>query len=283
MSIEDDLLLQQQLLDIAKYYELDRARPANSGYTSSFDGLKMKTATISSPEVSSQGGYDEMDPNGHINMNTGQCNLSWESIPGGVIRPNFLQGEWKNTKTGTSMNPEERTSTGQATTSAREMVDMASPAIWTGGSNWCGMNYMPPVGSRVVVGSGQNGKPQITGYLPADYSVCNPILQMGETCIKGYGNNYIHLRQSDKLDLKAWAGSGDMDPDDPNKSKTNSAGSTVWLRLNADDGYMKLSVGGDSDSSAIMITPDTITITTGTCNLQCRNLINIDAPQITQN
>jgi hypothetical protein len=282
-TLQQMQLMRQQQTDILKFNNMDSGSPVNGGYTSEFDGMKIRTATISSPEVSPQDGYEETDPNGHININTGQCSLSWEDTPGGVCRPAFLAGETKSTTEGLSINPEEKTGSGQATTSARESVDISQPCIWTGNDNWCGINYMPPVGSRVITGQGPNGKPQIMGYLPSNYSACNPILSVGETCMKGYGNNYIHCRQSNKIDLKAWGGSGDIDPDDPNQSKSSSSDSTVWVRLNANDGYLKLSVGGGSNSSAIMMTNDVITITTGTYNLQVRNLINIDSPKITQN
>lgn len=280
---EDDALQTEHDLNIAAYNRLNN-KPLYDGTLDRFGEIRLRLAVIANPEIGKTAdGYKELEVDKHVNLNTGKVNLKWEDMPGGIIRDKDLDGEWKKNTEGDSINPEERESSGQDTTSEREMVDLTSPFVWTGGTNWCGMNYIPPVGSRVIVGFRKHGFPLILGYLPADFTVMKPILKPGETCIKGYGNNYAHFRWSDKLDLKAWTGEGNPDPDDPNGEKTSGDGTTIWIRLNANDGYLRLSVGGKGGGSAINMTSNDITITTGTYNLQVRDLINIDSPKITQN
>lgn len=279
-------LMNEQAMNLGSYQRLDDRTPFD-GTLDKFGEIRLRLATINSPETNRDNfnTTNELATENVVNVNNGKVTLRWEDTPGGVIRPTELGGEWKYNKENDSINPEERDFTANTINSAREMVDLTSPFIWTGSDNYCGFNYIPPVGSKVIVGFRKHGFPLILGYLPTFFKCLYPVLKPGEMCIKGYGNNYTHWRWSDKIDMKAWSKAGEIDKDDPEKAKTNVGDITVWLRLNANDGYLKLSVtdGGSGKGSAIHMTPDIITVTTGTYNLQIRDLINIDAPKITQN
>ena len=283
-QLDFQMLQRYQEEAIRKFNEMDIGRPINGGFTEMFaNQAASRLATITNPLLKPLEGYDPRDPTDHINMNQGTCCLTWENSIGGICNPPWMANTTKQTTEGRSINPEECTSSGQSTNSTQQTVQMTSPAMWTGDGNWCGLNYMPPVGSRVLVGEGANGDQQIQGYLPADFSSIRPILQMGETCIKGFGDNYIHCRTSDKIDIHASSGASNYDFDDPNKEKQNTQGSTLWIRLNANDCQIKISAAGDSESTAMVMTDNNITITTGTFIVRAREQIIMSAPKIMQN
>ena len=269
-----------------------------------------------------------------FNFNTGEMTIKWIGLPGGVIRP---QGsatlddgsaktdpkldvtnsqKWtKNFKEvygdQTKIYPEDRTHAQWDVPSRREMLQLSHPFIWSNESNYCGINYIPPVGSVVVVGFRKQEKPVVLGYMNYHYRICKPVPNPGEIVVKGYGNNYLHCRWSDKIDLQATAKKGEIDLDcnDGNEIK-NEEDCTLWLRLNANDQTLTISASknfSDHPYKApyclIKVTPKDITMITDvedniskyyqdsvsinmdttTINMTASELINMDAPKITQN
>lgn len=189
-----------------------------------------------------------------VNVSNGKVCLRWVGMSGGVCNP----GEPASAPgPRTAYNPEDRDETEMASPSYRQTTELSYPFIWAGPSgNWCGVNFLPPIGTKVIVGFQKNGVPTILGYLNPKYKNCKPYVLPGETCIKGYGNNYAFFRQSNKLDLHAWSSKGDQDRDDKDGVKGAGADCDVWVRLDADNGQLILSAG----SSAIVIEDAGITI-----------------------
>ena len=241
-------------------------RSAYDGMVDNLGEVRLRIALIENPEIqrSDYINLDASDVQGVYNLNTGKVALSWADLPGGVIRPAEVDGQWKYDQKEDKYNPEERTFNDWDIQSRREMVDLTHPFIWADNKNWCGYNYIPPVGSKVVVGFRKHGFPIILGYLPTHYKICYPVLKPGETCNKGYGNNYIHNRWSDKLDLKAWSVAGDVDKDDPSKSKVNASDCTLWIRMDANNRHIKISAtdASPAHTSVIYLKPESITMTT---------------------
>lgn len=96
-----------------------------------------------------------------------------------------------------------------ALSKAVEIVPSLCTGIWggqhpvTGQLTVCGYEFMPPVGSVVLVGFIRGGKPIILGYwLPHYSSLFNkqnsryPTLTPGEIRISSFGGSYIHITNS---------------------------------------------------------------------------------------
>ena len=73
--------------------------------------------------------------------------------------------------------------------------------------------------------------PVILGYVSTNYNACKPFVKPGETIIKGYGNNYIHWRWSNKLDINVKSKKGEVDLDDPYKKQTYPNSVDMWMRF----------------------------------------------------
>lgn len=216
---------------------------------SPFDGMldklgevKLKLAIIDNPEIIRSGNtlLNPLDMKNIYNFNNGCVCLKWVDSPGGVIRPSEVDGKWEKISKNEKYNPEEREYNEWDISSRRQQVNLSHPFIWADNKNYCGFNYIPPVGSMVIVGFRKQGLPFVLGFLPTHYKICYPVLKPGEMVLKGYGNNYIHNRWSDKLDLKAWSVKNEKDLDDPKGEKKNISDCTLWIRLNANDRYIEL-------------------------------------------
>lgn len=237
--------------ELIKNYNQNMSSYGRLSERSPYDGaldrngeLRLRLAIIDNPEINRSENSDPVDVTNVVNLANGQVTLTWVDLPGGSIRPSEMSGEWKHLQENDKANPEERDYNEWKIESKREMVSLTQPFFWSDQKNWCGMNHIPPVGSMVVVGFRKHGLPIILGYLPTTFKNCYPVLKPGETIIKGYGNNYMHCRWSDKLDLKAWSNYDHKDIDDPKKNssnpKKNTTNCTLWLRLNANDRYIKI-------------------------------------------
>ena len=244
--------------------------------------IRLRLAQIDNYEIKRDPNikYDPLDVTRVVNLNTGQVVLRWLDAPGGIIRANDLDGEWIYNKENSSYNPEDRTLDEWHIQSRREMVQLTYPFIWSNAENYCGMNYIPPIGSIVIVGFRKLGLPIILGYLSNNYKTLYPILKPGEISIKGYGNNYIHNRQSDKLDLTAWSKNGEIDIDDPNKAKFNLGNYKMWIRINGNDGNISIIArdygdnsefnGNPTIESYIKVSPEKITMS---CNYDSTTIV----------
>jgi hypothetical protein len=298
--------------DMASYNRLAHGHEPYDGQLDKFGDIRLRLAFIDHPE-NNRDPFDEYDPtdvSDVVNMNTGKVVLKWADTPGGVIRPKENSGQCLYDKKNDNYDSDLRTGDEYVCESRREMVDLGHSFIWNDGvGNWCGMNYIPPVGSKVVVGFRKQGMPLILGYTNTSFNACKPALMPGEVCTKGYGNNYIHHRWSDKLDIKAWTGKGEGDKDDVEGAKTNDTSCTLWIRLDANNRFIKLSAT-DADpavGTTIFLMPDSlrlvtsdvsggsgagttsyfqdskhVTITTETMQINAK-LLDINAEKITQN
>ena len=223
------------------------ARDPYDGQVDKNGEIRLRLAMIDNYEIKRDQNvkYDPLDVTKVVNLNNGLVTLRWLDAPGGIMRPNNLEGEWIHNKENATFNPEDRTLNEWYISSQREMVQLTHSFIWSGkdkngNNNYCGINYIPPIGAIVIVGFRKLGLPIILGYLSNNYTTLYPILKPGEISTKGYGNNYIHNRQSDKLDLTAWSKIGEKDIDDPNETKTNNGNYKMWIRINANDGNIQL-------------------------------------------
>jgi len=232
--------------------------------------IRLRLALIDNYELKREqdSSYDPINIKDVVNLNTGFVTLRWLDASGGVMRSNDFAGDWIYNQENSAYNPEDRTLNEWYIQSRREMVQLTYPFMWSNTTNYCGMNYIPPVGSIVIVGFRKLGLPIILGFLSNNYKTLYPILKPGEISIKGYGNNYIHNRQSDKLDLTAWSKIGEKDIDDPHKLKVNQKNYKMWIRINANDGNINLIArdygdnsnftGYSSIESSIIINPNSI-------------------------
>jgi hypothetical protein len=200
-----------------------------------------------------------------VNENNGKVLLSLDTA--GYISPR--QSDMTNYKD-INYNPEERTLDEVQNNSNEEKVPLTHPFIWVGQDTWAGINYLPPLNSEVIIGFGRRHNAYILGYLNPSYKSCKPYLKPGEICIKGAGNNYIHTRWSNKLDLKAWASTGDQDKDAASREEQAKSNCELWIRMDADNGSITLSAQGGANGqfSAIIITPDGIQMTSGGKSVQ---------------
>jgi hypothetical protein len=204
--------------------------------------LRLRLAMVDNPEITRNANkiLDPLDVKNIVNLSTGKITLKWLDIPGGAIRSSELGGKWEEVADNSKYNPEEREFDNWDIQSRREMVELTHPFMWANNKNWAGFNYIPPVGSIVIVGFRKQGLPIILGYAPTHFKICYPVLQPGEMSMKGFGNNYAHWRWSDKTDFKVWSIKDEIDIDDPKKIKKNETDCTLWLRLNANDRYIKM-------------------------------------------
>lgn len=303
----DSFLQNQYVKNTSSFNRLNSSSPYN-GTSDKFSDIRIRLAVIDNPE-SQRGQYEEIDPldvKNVINTNNGKVTLKWVDSPGGIIRSQNVGGEWIYKQEKDKYNPEDRDFQEWNITSQREQVALGHPFIWANNDNYCGFNYLPPVGSTVVVGFRKQGLPIILGYVQTHYQICKPPLKPGEMVLKGYGNNYIHNRWSDKIDIKAWSEEGKPDLDDPSNKKTNKSNCTLWIRLNANDRYIELissengngngndnnlnkypyEIKGES-SSKVVINPTSVLIETNgekkTTYYQEHNLVTITTNEFTVN
>lgn len=242
--------------NMAAYNRLDDMPPYN-GMVDRLGEVKLRLAIIDNYEIERKSNFiDPLDTKNIINHNNGNIVIKWLDGPGGIIRPQEVGGKWDYLRKNDKYNPEERDFNEWDIMSRREQIPLTHPFIWTNNTNYCGFNFMPPVGSIVVVGFRKLGLPVILGYLSNHFKICYPVLKPGEMSMKGYGNNYTHWRWSDKMDMKVWSKEGEYDLDDPDlreqvgsKPKRNVTNCTLWLRLNANDRYIEISAQ-ENDSNA---------------------------------
>lgn len=257
-------------------------KPVN-GTNDKFGDVRIRLAKIDNYLIDRGGSkIDPLKVDNVINMSTGKVVITYLEMNGGVIRPNNYgypsEGytePWSYIPDNDSSYPEDRTLDcyNHDKASDKEIIELTHAFIWCNGSNWCGMNYIPPVGSIVIVGFKKNNAPVILGYAQTSYKDCKPYLKPGETMIKGYGDNYIHWRWSNKLDIHVKSKKGEKDLDDPYnsdgsaKSKQPYASSIdMWGRFDAYTENIIFYVHNLDDGSrtTLEIKPKTLNVTSGT-------------------
>ena len=215
------------------------AQPANKFNEPKLDENRIRLAIIDNYLIDRHGDIDPLKTDHIINMKTGKVVIKWIEYNGGVIRPEQFgypnvgyPEDWEYYPELDNKYPEDRTLNcyNHDKASEKEMLDLSSAFIWSNGKNWCGINYMPPVGSIVIVGFKKNNIPVILGFMQSDYKACNP-LKPGEMMIKGFGDNYTHWRWSNKLDTRVSCKKGDIDLDDPYKKQTYQNDIELWQRF----------------------------------------------------
>jgi hypothetical protein len=220
------------------YYGRDTYNAMNK-----FTDVVLRLAVVDDPDKVRPNAFkiNFTSTDGVVNPATQKVCLRWLGMNGGVVNPG---NDSSGSGTRESYNSEDGKFSEQVGVgSTRTAVPITHPFIWVSANNWCGFNHLPPIGAKVIVGFSKNNAPYILGYLNPKPKLCQPVIRPGETCIKGYGNNYILWHQSNKLDLHAYASEGMSDPDDPTHAKTAVGEADLWIRMDADNGYIKLSAG----------------------------------------
>lgn len=178
-----------------------------------------------------------------INATSNKVCLRWVDIKGGAINPGGEKGETEDNSSylASDTSPKEIHNS-----STFPMISITSPFIWTSSTgNWCGMRFVPPALSRVIVGFKKGHTPVILGYIPDDAKICSyPNVSLGEIMIKGYGKNYVHWGVGNKLTLHAGSQEGDQDYNDNTNAKSSSTSATAEVILDGDNGTISLSVNG---------------------------------------
>lgn len=271
-------------------------KPVNGGVTDDFSEVRLRVAQIDNYLIERNG--EKIDPlkvDNIINMKLGKVVIRWVEYNGGIIRPEKFgypsEGyteDWKYFPEKDSKYPEKRTLDcyNHDKASDRETLDLTHAFIWNNGSNWCGMNYLPPVGSIVVVGFKRGGLPIILGYLQTDYEDCKPFLKPGETIIKGYGKNYIHWRLSDKLDINVKCKKGEKDMDDPYKKDTYPNTIEMWMRFDCYTRNIIIDVNqtdSNKRKTTIEIKPENCKITSKNADNDQSSFVNISPDDINAN
>lgn len=238
MRDNDDAPVQRMIPPAASTITLDK----NRNILEEHYAIQLRVATIENPlkGIKSPISKDPLEIDQVINDNLGTVCLRYNDLNVGAIQPN---GTGKKINKTISYSAEDRTYNEFANSDTRPIVPLTYPFIFANAYNWCGMNYLPPVGSKVIIGFGKQNFPYILGFLVEKYMAMTPPLLPGEVCIKGWGNNYIHWHWSNKLDIIAKAKQGAQDLDDSSGGKTANADSRVAIQLDADNGMLTLMVG----------------------------------------
>jgi len=227
----EDLTVRRTIPPAASTITLDKSKNLLEEH---YD-VQLRVATIENPlkNIQSPISKDPLDIEQVVNESTGLVCLRYNDLNVGAINPN---GSGKRMNKSYSYAVADRTQNERANTDTRPIVDLTYPFVFANAVNWCGMNYLPPVGSKVIVAFGRNDKPYILGYLVEQYKTMEPGLQPGEICIKGWGGNYIHWRWSNKIDIVATARQGAQDLDDSSGEMTANADTRAAIELDADNG-----------------------------------------------
>lgn len=248
-------------------------KPANV-VPDKFDEVRIRIGQIDNYLIERNGQkIDPLKTDQIINMKTGKVVVRWIDYSGGIIRPEqfgypsegFTE-PWTYYPDKDSKYPEKRTldAYNHDKASDKEMIELTHAFIWNNGSNWCGMNYLPPVGSIVVVGFKKNNLPVILGYLQTDYSTAKPYIKPGETLIKGYGENYMHWRWSDKLDIHLNTTKDKIDLDDPYKNDKYPNTIEMWMRFDCYTRNIVIDVNqldeGSQKRTTIEVKPESVNI-----------------------
>lgn len=159
----------------------------------------------------------------------------------------------------------------QDTNNTTADTQIMSPFIWTGGNNWCGINYGMVGGARVLSQKLPTGQSIAMGCVVQDPSIIKPTLDPGAICIKGFGNNQILWESADRLTVSVGSsqGSNDFAYDKGGQKtsvepKTTPNGSNMFITLDGHEETLTISVTGTEEqkTSTIVITGTTITCTT---------------------
>lgn len=243
----------------------------NDGLVDEYKDVRLRIGIVDNPTVTRKNGekLNPLNPIGAVNMDSGKICVRWIDEQGGIVRPPSFKGKQEyTTKTieGHGVVADVESDTGSV-----EMLTLTHPMMWANQTNWCGINYLPPVGSVVVIGFKRHGLPVLLGFLQSHYEVCHPI-KLGEIMIKGYGKNYTHYKQSSRLEHRVWADAGDVDLDNISSVRKNSSDIDIVMRLDAHAGHVKFDVKSNGGGSSMTITPGSVNIDTGSFNVSAGSI-----------
>lgn len=240
----------------------------NMGLVDPLNSVRLRIGVVDNPTFNRKEGsnIDPLNPVGVVNMSSGKICIRWLDEQGGLIRPPSFEGK-------TDYKVENVEGHGKVAevikdASSREMLTLSHPMMWASKNNWCGMHYLPPVGSIVIIGFRKHDLPILLGYLQPNYEICNPI-KLGEIMIKGYGKNYSYWKQSSRLEHRAWSSAGDVDLETKSKNSTSFDAS---IKLDAHKGTITLDIkDGNGNSSNMTMTPQTFDVKANTINLTSKS------------
>lgn len=263
-------------------------KPPYDGKLDKYGDVRLRIGIIDNPTIKRDPNarIDPLDPYNVINMTTGKVTIRWMEQPGGLIRPDEFGSYGKNGEE-----------------SDREMLTLSHPVIWADDRNWMGLNYVPPIGSVVIVGFRKHNIPVILGFLQPNYQVNDPI-DPGEIMIKGYGHNSSYWTMHDELIHKAWVVQNESRPvelmDAPGrKYKWANAPYTVNLKLrikawidprNPNDKKemielyaQRIKDGTVTDESVLEVRPESVSMTTSSPSSGESSSLTIGASGINMN
>lgn len=267
---EEDLFVERTIPPAVSTYKLDEYQNRLEEH----HAVQLRIATIENPmrSINSPISKDPLETKHVVNLSTGKVCLRFNDMSVGA---GVLKSEGRRPNQNLSYSSDDRTLNELYDSDNTQNIPLTYPFIFANATNWCGINYMPPVGSKVVVGFGKLGMPIILGYLTEAFKIQTPPLLPGEVCIKGWGGNYIHWKWSNKIDIVAGAQQGAQDLDDSSGSKSANADARVRITLDGDNGTLALLVNGTGmiiqddgihmqtkGSSSISLTEDSVKMQT---------------------
>lgn len=240
LNSESQPRIQRTIPPSVSTYQLDK----NKNRLEDMYQLQLRVATIQNPmrSINSPISQDPLETSGVINLNTGNCVLRFNDLGG--VGAGSLNASGQQANGPISYAPCDRTLNEMSDDDNTSTVPLTYPFIFTNAKNWCGINYMPPVNSKVIIGFGKSHFPFILGYLTENYKILTPPLMPGEVCIKGWGNNYIHWQWSNKIEIVAGANQGTQDLDDSSGGKSSTADARARISVDGDNGSISLTVNG---------------------------------------
>jgi hypothetical protein len=218
MRIVDGPISDEAEVNFMTAYRNDLTNPFEK-----FAEVRLRVGVIDNPTLAREndGLIDPLNPKKIINTVKGKFSIRWLNVEGGLIRGGLYD--------------ESTDENNYDDLSDREPLSFTHPVMWANDSNWMGFNYLPPVGSIVVVGFRTNNFPVMLGFVQSHYQVCEP-LRLGEMMLKGYGKNTSHWKQTNEIEHKAWINQGDKDASGAHSNQD------VYLKLR-----LKASSGLDDD------------------------------------
>lgn len=238
------------------------SKKPHDGLVDEFKDIRLRVGIVDNPTTARKNGQkiDPLNPIGAVNIDSGQISVRWIDEQGGIIRPPAFKGDKKYTAK--EVEGHGVVADVESDESSQEMLTLTHPMIWANNSNWCGMHYLPPVGSIVVVGFKRHGLPVLLGFLQPHYSICNPI-KLGEIMIKGYGNNYTHWKQSSRLEHRVWADAGDVDLDNLSSISKNGSDVDITMKMDAHAGHIRFDVKSGGGSTNMILSSGKFEVNAG--------------------
>ena len=176
------------------------------------DPNKLHYAIVGNSRITNYNEKDSIDPTGVINPNIGATTVIWQNgNSNGIISKEETSGTYEYNKKNNTYDVKNRKQIYDVDTSIPN-IKLTSNFLWTGDNGRsCGFNYSPPNGTILILGMKDTYQPVMLGTVPSNPATLYPILKSGEVSMSGYGNNFIHCGQSDKITLFCGSKAGEID------------------------------------------------------------------------